>query len=242
MPKTYEITEERNHKMKRIATAFVVCLLVSGVASAQETFSWLASPSSSAWHDSSNWSSATSEFPGEDDTDDAVTISAGTTQPVFSADSGTRTVGTIDIDADTYSTTVSLTISGGSLTTTDLVTVRSKQGLGGFTSTIAVTGGTFAPHSMEFDGRNHVTASHAIGDFDTSVTVSSSTTMKGYVDIDIADSTTVDFGDLTTSSVDSAVLRVTGHTSDGVSTLRMDSYTTNSRKASFEGPLTVECY
>jgi hypothetical protein len=237
MTRIYEVAEERNNEMKRIVTALAVCLLVGGVASAQESFSWQTSPSSTEWHDPNNWSGPANEFPGQDDTDDVVTISAGSQQPEFSTNSGTRTVDTIDIDADTNGVTVSLTVSGGSLTTTGLVTVKGKQAVSDHSATLTVSSAdAFKPNSITFDGRDHTTASHAIGVFNACMTVqgaednTTDTFVSGYVDWTIGSGVQINMKDLELDS-NGADLLIAGTSS----TLCTYSYTGNSQPISLSG-------
>ncbi len=233
--------------MKRIATALAMCLLLTAAGSAyaqQETFTWTGA-SSTAWNTFGNWSGPANEYPGQDDTDDIVYIDSdlNSTQPGYST--GTVTVDTIDIDAHANGYTVELTVSGGTLNTGGLVLVKGKLAAPNKTATISVTGGTFAPNSMEFYGRNHATAGHAFGDFDVDVTVRGAadgtvdTTIKGYVDFDIDDSTTVYLKDVVMDS-NGADWEITGHSNTGVSRLCMYTYADNDQPVSFIGPLRIE--
>jgi hypothetical protein len=140
---------ERNQEMKRIATALGVLAMVFPFATAQtETFTWTGYGYSTTWTDQANWSGPSMEYPGQDDTDDVVNIT--TTVYLFpDYSSGTMTVGTITLDAD--STSVSLTVSGGTLTTTGLVTVQGDPD-GAGTATLTVSGGTLQPNSFTVIG------------------------------------------------------------------------------------------
>ncbi len=68
----------------------------------------------------------------------------------------------------------------------------------------------------------------------------SSTTVKSYVDINIASGKTFTAGPLTLDSASSADLQVTGFST--TSKISMDSFTQNSRPISFVGPVVAEVY
>jgi hypothetical protein len=188
-----------SENMKPLATVFAVLVLCCATQAA-ETFTWTGAVSS-AWETPGNWnqSPGSGSSPGNGRTTDIVYINAdpNTRQPVFSAGCGTRTVDTIDINANTNGVDVSLTVSGGSLTTTDLVTVKGKQAVADRTATITVSSdATFAPALLYFWGRDHASDGRAIGSFGEDVTVACCTTARGYVDITVTGSATLDLNGL----------------------------------------------
>jgi hypothetical protein len=148
----YEVVAKRNQEMKRIATAAGICVLLvsSGVAYAGDAFTWTGA-SSSSWTLAGNWSGPAADYPGKDNTGDTATINVATSNPV-QLSGGLYSVDTITIDADTNSATVELEIqSGGSVTTTGLVTVKGDQ-TGSATATLTVSGGTLQPNSLTVIG------------------------------------------------------------------------------------------
>jgi hypothetical protein len=130
--------------------------------------------------------------------------------PIYST--VTVTVGPITIDADAGPETVSLGISSGSLTTTGLVTVRGEQSTSETATLTVSSGATFAPSSLAFDGG--ATTATAIGDFDESVTVSSSITAQEYVDIQVKGGETVTAGSITFGVEDTTPANVSISRSD----------------------------
>lgn len=230
--------------MKPLATVFAVLVLCCAVQ-ATETFIWTGATDSD-WEDFNNWtqSPGSNSFPGGGAgprTDDVAYINAGVTQPEFDAASGTRTVETITIDADTNSTTVSLTVSGGSLTTNGLVLVKGEQ-TGTDTATITVSGGTFAPAAMCFWGRydpNNPNDGHAIGSFSANMTVQNpcdnswDTWVRGYVDWTIGSSVTINMKDLELDGLNGADLMVNG--GGATSALSTCSFRSNGQAMSVEG-------
>jgi hypothetical protein len=170
---------------------FCALLVLTGCAALvyATAFTWTGA-SSSAWDNANNWSPSTG-FP--DDSTDSARIDVNTNTPV-SFSTGTYTVSTIAINADTNSATTGLTVSGGSLTTTGRTSVIGDQSGTSHTATLTVSGGTFAPDTLTFQGRVSATDGHAIGDFDADVTVgatTNSTVIYGNLDIDIASTKTL---------------------------------------------------
>ena len=199
--------------MKPIAAALGICamLLASAGAYGATTFTWDGS-SDSDWKTDANWDQGLN-FPGHRSETDAIAIINVTNNanPVMLSGSLAKSVASVTIDANANSATVSLDIqTGGSLTTTGLVLVKGEQSssAGADSATIHVSAGTFSPSSMEFDGSTHADDGHAIANIDVDVTVSNTTTIKHFVDFDIAAGVTFDVGDLTLDST--ADLKMTG--------------------------------
>jgi hypothetical protein len=192
---------------------------------------------SSDWKTISNWGGDVN-YPGYLAAGDTATIDVATNNPVQLSGSLAYSVATIDIDADTNSATVELEIqSGGSLTTTGLVTVKGDQ-TGSATATLTVsTCDTFKPDSLYFWGRNHATDGHAIGNFDDCMTVQGAgdnswdVWIRGYVDWNIGSSKQINMKDLEMDGANGADLSITG-TSSALCTY---SYTGNSQPISVSG-------
>jgi hypothetical protein len=156
---------------------------------------------SSDWQTATNWAEA--GYPGKDAAGDTATINADTANDTVTVSGAVpNSVAWVLVDADAAGVDLELEIqSGGSLTTTGLVTLKGEQD-GSSTATLDVqSGGSFAPDSMLFWGRVDSDTAHAIGDFDEDVTVTEScdgtvdTCMEGYVDIQLSNNVTVDFKD-----------------------------------------------
>lgn len=185
--------------MKRFVTALGICALLSAGSYAlmptlMAAFTWDGALSS-AWNDGRNWGQdGTTPYPGSSGTTDTAVIDVATNNPVTYS-TNTETVDTIEINADTNAASVVFKVTGGSLTTGGLVLVKGDQDATA-TAKIWVTGGTFAPDSMEFFGRNHATSGHAVADIDVTTTVVGGagidTTVLYYVDFDVAGAS-VDF-------------------------------------------------
>jgi hypothetical protein len=92
-------------------------------------------------------------------------------------------------------------LTAGTLDVNGTVTVQGAASVDA-EAEIQITAGTFTPTSMVFSGRTTADNGHAIGDFDAGVTVQGScdgtvdTCMEGHVDIELANSSTVDAKDL----------------------------------------------
>jgi hypothetical protein len=108
---------------------------------------------------------------------------------------------TVEEVTTTYPDDATLWVAAGTLDVNGTVTAQAAESVAA-DAEIQITGGTFTPDSMKFDGSQTSSYGHAIGDFDAGVTVQGScdgtvdTCMEGHVDIELANSSTVDAKDL----------------------------------------------
>lgn len=196
---------------------------------------------SSVWRLGNNWDDAGGAFPGEFSGDSAV-IAVNTQNPVTVSGTVANSITTLTLDADTNAATVELDIlSGGSLTTTGLVTVKADQEDAANHATIKV-GGTLTADSFLFDGAADIDDGHAIGDFDVNVCVNNgvgtdTTVAAGYTDWELASGVVFSAADVILEH--GAFLTVTG--GSVTSELRMDSFdagpATSVATVKFVGPM-----
>lgn len=80
-------------------------------------------------------------------------------------------------------------------------------------ATLWISTGTFSPGTLDFRGSATESNGHAVGNFDVSVSGTSSTTVRGYADIDVLSPQALSVGSLTVgNSTDPAYLSITSDT------------------------------
>jgi hypothetical protein len=192
---------------------------------------------SSDWQTATNWAEA--GYPGKDAAGDTATIADGSTNSTVTVSGAVpNSVAWVLVDADAAGVSMELEIqSGGSLTTTDLVTIKGDQD-GTATATLTVsTCDTFKPDSLYFWGRNHATDGHAIGNFDDCMEVQGAEDnswdvwVRGYVEWNIGSGDEVHMKDMEMDGTNGANLTITGTSS----TLCTYTYKGNSQPISVSG-------
>ena len=177
--------------MKRLTATLAICALLGAPVGAFATpgnYTWNGG-SSHVWGKDANWDGFPSPPPGTDSGDTAFIDDGTSNQPEYTSASGSKTVAVLTLDGNSVPETVSLILSGGTLTVSGLCTVQARlSGTPSHPATLNPTADlAIAPNTLFFSGDED---SHAIGDFDADVTVgasSASTRAIGYVDIDVQD-------------------------------------------------------
>lgn len=176
--------------MKRFVTAFGIgaLLLTPQLALANN---WTSGGSTSDWQTASNWSGI--DYPGQFFTGDTATIDNSTNNPVTLNSNLGNSIANLDLDAPTATAAVSLELKGN-LTVTSTTTVTGDNSASK-SATITMTSGTFDPAALTLDGGDSNAREARFLVNGGTLTMPDSTVMRSYVELNVANGQSANFGD-----------------------------------------------
>jgi hypothetical protein len=201
--------------MKSFITALGICALLIATGGVYAVgYDWCGGGSLDGnWKDSANWTQA--DYPGKNQAGDTATIADDTKMPAYLSSSLSYSIASLELDAATPDASVSFTHSGGTLTVSSTTTVTGGDA-SSYTATITLSGGTFDPADLYLYGGDADTRQSVFHMDSGTLTKPDSTTIQDYVELQVDDGETANFGNSTCNA--DATLEVLDNTSGACQT------------------------